>query len=77
MSGSERYINIILKVEEMLKSWFPHVKPAAPHSDKPPGGDTQFPSKKQKVMPAPDTHPASVCVCVCVCVCVRARVFAR
>lgn len=23
----ERYVNIILKMEEMLKSWFPHVKP--------------------------------------------------
>ncbi|XP_072526909.1 uncharacterized protein ciartb [Salminus brasiliensis] len=23
----ERYVNIILKMEEMLKSWFPHIKP--------------------------------------------------
>lgn len=23
----ERYVNIILKMEEMLKNWFPHIKP--------------------------------------------------
>lgn len=27
MSCRERYIDIILKMEEMLKTWFPNVKP--------------------------------------------------
>lgn len=27
VSCSERYIDIILKMEEMLKTWFPNVKP--------------------------------------------------
>lgn len=27
MSYRERYVNIILKMEEMLKNWFPHIKP--------------------------------------------------
>lgn len=27
MPYRERYVNIILKMEEMLKNWFPHIKP--------------------------------------------------
>lgn len=28
VSCSERYVDIILKMEEMLKTWFPNVKPS-------------------------------------------------
>lgn len=45
----EKYINIILKMEEMLKSWFPHVKlqdqPAVTHTE------DAGPTKKPKLSP--------------------------
>ncbi|KAJ8252251.1 hypothetical protein COCON_G00215630 [Conger conger] len=46
----ERYINIILKVEEMLRSWFPNVKP----KDQPGSHQTDetTPSKRLKLCPA-------------------------
>ncbi|KAJ8344501.1 hypothetical protein SKAU_G00318300 [Synaphobranchus kaupii] len=46
----ERYINIILKVEEMLRSWFPNVKP----KDQLGGDETDdtTPSKRLKLCPA-------------------------
>ncbi|KAI1904451.1 hypothetical protein AGOR_G00005780 [Albula goreensis] len=46
----ERYINIILKVEEMLRSWFPNVKP----KDHLAGNQTveTTPSKRLKLCPA-------------------------
>uniref|UniRef100_A0AAY4BX97 Circadian-associated transcriptional repressor-like n=1 Tax=Denticeps clupeoides TaxID=299321 RepID=A0AAY4BX97_9TELE len=47
----ERYVNIVLKMEEMLKSWFPHIKPQN-HSTEEWRADTT-PSKKQK-------HPRSL-----------------
>ncbi|KAG5848781.1 hypothetical protein ANANG_G00103060 [Anguilla anguilla] len=61
----ERYINIILKVEVMLKTWFPNVKPI----DQQAGGHEQdaMPSKRQKISPvnmAPSISasvPASHC----------------
>ncbi|XP_064192029.1 circadian-associated transcriptional repressor-like [Anguilla rostrata] len=61
----ERYINIILKVEVMLKTWFPNVKPV----DQQAGGHEQdaMPSKRQKISPvnmAPSISasvPASHC----------------
>ena len=44
---SEKYVNIILKMEDMLKSWFPNVQP----QDQPPGAQTEHeaPPKKLKV----------------------------
>ncbi|KAG5273228.1 hypothetical protein AALO_G00149070 [Alosa alosa] len=64
----ERYINIILKVEEMLKSWFPHIKPVQ-HADKHTSvGEMEPLSKKQKFSPAALARPvvmvtpASACV---------------
>uniref|UniRef100_W5NCE7 Circadian associated repressor of transcription n=1 Tax=Lepisosteus oculatus TaxID=7918 RepID=W5NCE7_LEPOC len=46
----ERYINIILQVEVMLKNWFPHVKPSDQRLDE----ETQDtpPSKKLKMSPS-------------------------
>ena len=43
----EKYVNIILKMEDMLKSWFPNVKP----QDQPTGAPTEqeAPPKKLKV----------------------------
>ncbi|GAA6222954.1 circadian-associated transcriptional repressor-like [Lates japonicus] len=37
-----RFLNIILKIEEMLQSWFPHIKPDLPQTD------SSTPAKKQK-----------------------------
>nr|XP_006629114.2 PREDICTED: circadian-associated transcriptional repressor [Lepisosteus oculatus]XP_015198991.1 PREDICTED: circadian-associated transcriptional repressor [Lepisosteus oculatus] len=62
----ERYINIILQVEVMLKNWFPHVKPSDQRLDE----ETQDtpPSKKLKMSPsgmtrnAPKASPTSSCV---------------
>lgn len=67
LSGSERYVDIILKVEEMLKSWFPHIKPVTQHTDKyTPGGEMEPLSKKQKVTSA---HYSITSMCMCGCVC--------
>ncbi|XP_030222085.1 circadian-associated transcriptional repressor isoform X2 [Gadus morhua] len=43
----EKYVNIILKMEDMLKSWFPNVQP----QDQPPGAQTEHeaPPKKLKL----------------------------
>ncbi|XP_071345812.1 circadian-associated transcriptional repressor-like isoform X2 [Trachinotus anak] len=53
-----RFLSIILKIEEMLHSWFPHIKPNLLHTD-----DT--PSKKQKhhssASPPPSSSPAPPC----------------
>ncbi|XP_066557896.1 circadian-associated transcriptional repressor [Amia ocellicauda] len=49
-SMGERYINIILQVEVMLKNWFPNVKPRDQHlGDK---TEEAAPSKKLKLSPA-------------------------
>ncbi|KAL2093231.1 hypothetical protein ACEWY4_010543 [Coilia grayii] len=67
----ERYVNIILKVEEMLKSWFPHIKPLSPaqHPYKQtPLDDTQPSSKKQKLSPAALARPLVMATAVSGCV---------
>ncbi|XP_039504143.1 uncharacterized protein LOC120460440 [Pimephales promelas] len=49
----ERYVNIILKMEEMLKNWFPHIKPQ--RSDQANTAalmEETNPSKKAKLSPA-------------------------
>ncbi|XP_064169247.1 circadian-associated transcriptional repressor [Anguilla rostrata] len=46
----ERYINIILKVEEMLRSWFPNVKPKERLGSE--QTDETTPSKRLKPCPA-------------------------
>ncbi|XP_056138648.1 uncharacterized protein LOC130114768 [Lampris incognitus] len=45
----EKYINIILKMEEMLKSWFPNVKPRDQHTAT--QTEEAVPSKKLKLSP--------------------------
>lgn len=45
----EKYINIILKMEEMLKSWFPDVKLKDQLAD--PRTEEAVPTKKPKVKP--------------------------
>ncbi|XP_030650193.1 uncharacterized protein ciartb [Chanos chanos] len=55
----ERYVNIILKMEEMLKSWFPHVKPREqPRAVDQTLGST--PTKKQKLSTAASSPPNGV-----------------
>ncbi|KAG7521862.1 circadian-associated transcriptional repressor-like [Solea senegalensis] len=53
----EKYINIILKMEEMLKSWFPNVKlqnqPAVAHTE------TAVPTKRSKLSPMTTTAATS------------------
>ncbi|XP_048113130.1 LOW QUALITY PROTEIN: uncharacterized protein LOC125303414 [Alosa alosa] len=62
----ERYINIILKVEEMLKSWFPHIKPVQ-HADKHTSvGEMEPLSKKQKFSPAALARPVVMRRALCV-----------
>ncbi|KAI1889547.1 hypothetical protein AGOR_G00163990 [Albula goreensis] len=58
--AGERYINIILKVEVMLKTWFPNVKPG----DQEAGDHAQeaTPSKRQKVSPVTTALPVSASV---------------
>ncbi|KAJ8247811.1 hypothetical protein GJAV_G00250790 [Gymnothorax javanicus] len=58
--SGERYINIILKVEVMLKTWFPNVKP----EDQPTGdhGQESTPSKRQKISPATVTPSVSTSI---------------
>ncbi|XP_062402539.1 uncharacterized protein LOC134093499 [Sardina pilchardus] len=56
----ERYVNIILKVEEMLKSWFPHIRPVQ-HADKHTSvGHMEPLSKKQKFSPAALARPVAM-----------------
>lgn len=43
LPSSVRFLSIILKMEEMLHSWFPHIKPNLSQT-----GDSA-PAKKQKV----------------------------
>ncbi|KAJ8417630.1 hypothetical protein AAFF_G00224730 [Aldrovandia affinis] len=58
--AGERYFNIILKVEVMLKTWFPNVKPR----DQQAGDHSQeaTPSKRQKVSPVTTALPASASI---------------
>ncbi|XP_036400288.1 circadian-associated transcriptional repressor-like [Megalops cyprinoides] len=56
----ERYINIILKVEVMLKTWFPNVRP----TDQQVEGHSQeaTPSKRQKICPLTTPLPGPVSI---------------
>lgn len=47
LSSSGRFLSILLKIEEMLHSWFPHVKTRLMQSDS--DDDDGSPAKKQKV----------------------------
>ncbi|XP_022604528.1 uncharacterized protein LOC111224333 isoform X3 [Seriola dumerili] len=52
-----RFLSIILKIEEMLQSWFPHIKPSLLHTD------DSTPPKKQKQhhsSASPPSSPASL-----------------
>ncbi|XP_022604520.1 circadian-associated transcriptional repressor-like isoform X2 [Seriola dumerili] len=51
-----RFLSIILKIEEMLQSWFPHIKPSLLHTD------DSTPPKKQKhhSSASPPSSPASL-----------------
>ncbi|KAJ8340760.1 hypothetical protein SKAU_G00353930, partial [Synaphobranchus kaupii] len=61
----ERYINIILKVEVMLKTWFPNVKPI----DQQAGDHDQeaAPSKRQKISPVNMVPPISASIPASLC----------
>ncbi|KAI3377886.1 hypothetical protein L3Q82_008464 [Scortum barcoo] len=55
-----RFLGIVLKIEEMLHSWFPHIKPDQSRMD------ASTPAKKQKqclssASPPPPSSPASLC----------------
>ncbi|KAM9854963.1 circadian-associated transcriptional repressor isoform 2-T2 [Aulostomus maculatus] len=54
----EKYINIILKMEEMLKSWFPNVKLQDQHAVAP--AEEAVPTKKPKLSPVTTTAAASL-----------------
>lgn len=47
LSSSGRFLSILLKIEEMLHSWFPHVRTRLMQSDS--DDDDGSPAKKQKV----------------------------
>ncbi|CAJ1056654.1 circadian-associated transcriptional repressor [Xyrichtys novacula] len=53
----EKYINIILKMEEMLKSWFPNIKLQDQHSDS--ETEEAVPTKKLKLSPVTVTAAVS------------------
>ncbi|XP_054633621.1 uncharacterized protein LOC129181895 isoform X1 [Dunckerocampus dactyliophorus] len=56
----EKYISIILKMEEMLKSWFPNVKPQ--HQQAITHAEEVVPTKKLKRHPHPEANqPPSLC----------------
>lgn len=48
LSSSGRFLSILLKIEEMLHSWFPHVRTRLMQSDDS-DDDDGSPAKKQKV----------------------------
>ncbi|KAK2853645.1 hypothetical protein Q5P01_006306 [Channa striata] len=52
-----RFLSIILKIEEMLQSWFPQIKPHLPQTD------DRTPTKKRKEhhSASPPSSPASLC----------------
>ncbi|XP_028443296.1 uncharacterized protein LOC114561462 isoform X1 [Perca flavescens] len=52
-----RFLSIILKIEEMLQSWFPHIRPVLTQTD------DCTPAKKQRQLHAspPPSSPASPC----------------
>ncbi|XP_029986943.1 circadian-associated transcriptional repressor-like [Sphaeramia orbicularis] len=52
-----RFLSIILKIEEMLQSWFPHIKPDPT--------DDSTPAKKQKMHPCGASPPPSSLVSQC------------
>ncbi|XP_071760563.2 uncharacterized protein LOC139915757 isoform X2 [Centroberyx gerrardi] len=53
----ERFLSIILKIEEMLQSWFPHVKPNLTVTQT----DDSTPAKKQKHHTNATPPPLSLC----------------
>ncbi|XP_053742565.1 circadian-associated transcriptional repressor [Synchiropus splendidus] len=53
----EKYINIILKIEEMLKSWFPHVR--LPDHSAVGRTEESLPAKKLKLSPMTSTAAVS------------------
>ncbi|XP_039651784.1 circadian-associated transcriptional repressor-like isoform X2 [Perca fluviatilis] len=51
-----RFLSIILKIEEMLQSWFPHIRPVLTRTD------DCTPAKKQRLHASPPpSSPASLC----------------
>ncbi|KAM6960613.1 uncharacterized protein ciartb [Aplochiton taeniatus] len=51
-SMGEKYVNIILKMEQMLKSWFPNINPQDQRTPTVPQTAETPPSKKRKLSPA-------------------------